>query len=197
VLNSFTDPIGQAVQPFDASLLIGRDAFFGRPFNGKIDEVAIYNHALDPTQIQQLFFNTGYVPPPPPPLTPFQMWQLQYFGCTDCVQAAASADPDGDGQNNMAEFLAGTSPTNNTSTLRILSAAPQGSDVVITWATVGGHTNEVQATAGDANGGFVTNFAPISGAIIISDFGDTTTNFTDAGGATNAPARYYRIRLVP
>jgi hypothetical protein len=152
---------------------------------------------LAPAQIEQLFANTGFVPPPPPALTPFQTWQLQFFGCTDCVQAAASADPDGDGQNNLAEFLSGTNPTNNASTLRITSAVPQNSDVVITWSTVGGHTNEVQATAGDANGGYITNFVAISSPIIISGTGDTTTNYVDVGGATNAPARYYRIRLVP
>ncbi len=35
---------------------------------------------------------------------PFACWQLQYFGCTNCPQADAAADPDGDGQNNLAEF---------------------------------------------------------------------------------------------
>jgi hypothetical protein len=197
VLNAYTDPIAQSAQPFDASLLIGRDAFFGRAYNGGIDEVAIYNHALAPAQIEQLYANTGYVPPPPPALTPFEMWQLQFFGCTNCSQAGATTDPDGDGQNNLAEFLAGTNPTNNASTLRIISAVPQGNDVVIAWAAVGGHTNSVQASAGDANGGYTTNFVTISSPIIISGNGDTTTNYVDVGGATNAPARYYRIRLVP
>jgi hypothetical protein len=27
--------------------------------------------------------------------------------------------------------------------------------------------------------------------------GDTATNYTDSGGATNGPSHYYRIRLVP
>jgi glycosidase len=47
--------------------------------------------------------------------TPFQVWQLQYFGCTNCPQAAASADPDGDGYNNLQEFVSGTDPTNSSS----------------------------------------------------------------------------------
>jgi hypothetical protein len=37
----------------------------------------------------------------------------------------------------------------------------------------------------------------MSGLIIISGSGDATTNYIDAGGATNIPSRYYRIRLVP
>jgi hypothetical protein len=58
------------------------------------------------------------------PLTKFNLWQLQYFGCTNCPQAAPDADPDGDGQNNLAEFAAGTDPTNSASVIRILSVVP-------------------------------------------------------------------------
>jgi len=31
----------------------------------------------------------------------------------------------------------------------------------------------------------------------ITGSGVTTTNYLDAGAATNTPARYYRVRLVP
>jgi len=72
------------------------------------------------------------------PLTPFQEWQVQYFGCTDCPQADAAADPDGDGQNNMAEFLSGTNPTTSISVLRIISVSQQGIDINVTWSTAGG-----------------------------------------------------------
>jgi pectin methylesterase-like acyl-CoA thioesterase len=131
-------------------------------------------------------------------LTPFQTWQQQYFGCTLCPEAAADADPDGDGLTNDAEFLAGTDPTNSASGLLIISTEKQGNDVAITWTTAGGRTNAVQATAGDASGGYSTNgFTDISGAIEIPGNGDATTNFVDVGGATNGPSRYYRIRLVP
>ena len=133
----------------------------------------------------------------PSPASPFQTWQSQFFGCTNCPQADAAADPDGDGQNNMAEFLAGTSPTNSASALRILSALPHNNDVVITWRTAGGRTNKVQATAGDASGGYTTNFIDISDPFIIPGSDDTTTNYTDDGGATNVPSRFYRVRLVP
>jgi len=128
---------------------------------------------------------------------PFQCWQLQYFGCTNCPQAAASADPDGDGQNNLAEFLSGTDPTNSASALRVTSTVRQGSDILITWTTAGSHTNAVQSTAGDGSGGYTTNFIDISGPIIITGSGDTTTNYTDTGGATNGPSQFYRVRLVP
>ena len=70
-------------------------------------------------------------------MDPFLCWQLQYFGCTNCPQADAAADPDGDGQNNMAEFLAGTIPTNSASVLRITSLARSGTDIAVTWSTAG------------------------------------------------------------
>jgi PKD repeat protein len=129
-------------------------------------------------------------------LTPFQTWQIQYFGSTTNPAAAANADPDGDGQNNLAEFLAGTNPTNSASGLQITSVTTQGSDVLVTWATAGGKTNVVQATAGLPDGSYATNFLDLSPLIIISGNGDTVTNYLDSGGATNVPAHYYRVRLA-
>jgi len=134
-----------------------------------------------------------------PVLDPFTAWQLQYFTCTNCPQAAATADPDGDGQNNLAEYLAGTDPTSSTSALRIISAVRQGNDIAISWSTAGGHTNVMQVSAGDGNGNYATNnFADISGSTtIVSGSGNAITNYTDVGGASNTPSRFYRIRLVP
>ena len=131
--------------------------------------------------------------------TAFESWQLAHFGCTICPQALPTADPDGDGQDNEAEYLAGTDPMSSASALRITSAARAGDNVAITWTTSGGHTNVVQVTAGDGNGNFATNdFADIAGSTaIIPGSGDATNNYTDVGGATNAPSRFYRIRLVP
>jgi autotransporter-associated beta strand protein len=130
-------------------------------------------------------------------VTPFAAWQVQYFGCTDCAQAAPDADPLGKGMSNTNQFLAGLNPTNPASVFRILSVVQQTTDVVITWAAGAGRTNAVQATAGDANGGYTTNFSDISGLIILPGGGDVTNSYTDVGGATNTPSRYYRIHLVP
>jgi PKD repeat protein len=129
--------------------------------------------------------------------TAFQAWQIQYFGSTTNAQAAAGADPLGKGMSNFDQFLAGLNPTNPASALRITSVVPSGSDVVITWTTAGGHTNVVQSTAGDGNGGYTTNFTDLSGSVVITGSGDTSTNYTDVGGATNSPSRYYRVRLAP
>ena len=70
-------------------------------------------------------------------------------------------------------------------------------DVLLTWNTIADATNVVQATPGGPGGSYNTNnFADISGDIVVSGLGQVSTNYTDAGGATNFPARYYRVRLV-
>jgi PKD repeat protein len=130
-------------------------------------------------------------------LTAFESWQMQYFGRTNGL-AAGGADPDGDRQNNLEEFVAGTDPTNSVSAFCIIGLTQEGDDLRITWTTAGGRTNAVQGTAaGATNGHALTNFIDICEPMIISDTGDTTTNFLDAGGATNGPIRFYRVRLVP
>ncbi len=195
LLNSFTDTVSQPNQGFNAPLFIGYDPSDGsRLFKGVSDEVAIYNHSLTPTQIQQLY--TSALTPPPPPPTPFQTWQLQYFGCTNCSQAASDADPLGKGISNNNQFLAGLNPTNPASLFRIISVAPSGNNVVITWQAGGGRTNVIQVAGGQADGSYGNNFRDIA-STILAGTGDVTTSYTDLGGATNVPSRYYRIRLGP
>ncbi len=129
------------------------------------------------------------------PLSAYQQWQSQYFHCTSCPQAQPGADPYGKGISNTNQFLLGLIPTNPASIFRVISIAPQVADMAITWKTAGIRTNAVQASSGGSYG--TNGFADISGPIIITPSGDTMTNYLDRGGATNWPARYYRIRLVP
>jgi PKD repeat protein len=193
LLNSFADTVSEPSQGFNSSLRIGYDpSDSSRLFRGAIDEVAIYNHSLTPTQIQQLYTSALTLPPPPP--TPFQTWQLQYFICTNCPQAASTADPDGDGQDNMTEFLAGTDPNDSASAFRITSIAPEGDDFRITWMTGIGRSNALQLAPGDAGGGYSNNFIDL---FVVTNTVGITTNYLDAGAATNTPARCYRVRLVP
>ncbi len=101
-------------------------------------------------------------------------------------------DPDGDGQTNLEEFLAGTNPTNSASFLGITAIAREGNDIRVTWMTAAGKTNALERTAGVA-GSFTNNFTGLTNIITAG----TTTNVLDLGAATNAPAFYYRVRLVP
>ena len=130
-------------------------------------------------------------------LTTFQSWQVQYFGSTTNPAAAQNADPDGDGCNNLCEFLSGTDPTNSASSFHIIAVTPQSADILVTWATAGGRTNVVQVNAGAVDGSYTTNFIDLSPFIIIPGSGDAITNYLDSDGTTNGPGRYYRVRLVP
>jgi hypothetical protein len=61
-------------------------------------------------------------------------WQLQYFGH---VGINPNADPDGDGMSNLAEYLAGTDPTNSNSSLSFTSATMASSGgVQVSWSSV-------------------------------------------------------------
>jgi hypothetical protein len=81
-------------------------------------------------------------------------------------------------------------------TPRIQSVEVQGSNVVLTWSAILGRTNIVQVTRG-SSGNFTNNFVPLSPVIFVPGAGQLTTNFVDVGGATNFPASYYRVTLVP
>ena len=132
------------------------------------------------------------------PTDPFALWQLQYFGSTNCALCGGAADFDGDGISNTNEFLTGTVPTNSASGLRIVSTTRSGNNITVTWSTAGGGTNVVQVTGGTVNGSYTNNFVDLPASqTVIPGSGDSTTNYVDVGGATNTPARYYRIRLVP
>ena len=63
-------------------------------------------------------------------------WQIQYFGCVSCPQAAPGADADGTGQNNLFKYEAGLDPTDSNSVLRITAIVPVGADIHVYFTSV-------------------------------------------------------------
>ena len=76
---------------------------------------------------------------------------------------------------------------------RIISVTNNPGGYMVSWQTAGPRTNVVQGAVGTASGGYSNNFTDISGGIIITNVGDTITNYTDQSGTNE----YYRIRLGP
>jgi ELWxxDGT repeat protein len=63
-----------------------------------------------------------------------------------------------------------------------------GNDIRITWTSLGGRTNVIQASDNSASG----TFSSLSAPMIIPGVGDSVTNYTDVSGATAASRRFYR-----
>jgi hypothetical protein len=117
-------------------------------------------------------------------------WKQQY-GLDPFNPAMASTDSDGDGMNNLQEYLTGTDPTNSASAFRIMSVVRTNNDIRATWQAGVGKTNALQVATG---AGYNTNFTDV---VIVTNTVGTTTNAIDVGGATNGTSRYYRVHLVP
>ncbi|HWX20771.1 MAG TPA: alpha-L-fucosidase [Candidatus Binatia bacterium] len=126
-------------------------------------------------------------------LSPFRLWQIEYFGDPDSPSAAAGADPDGDGVSNWNEFLAGTNPTNRNSALRLISVTQESGGRRLTWMTAGVRSNVLQVAAEP----FDASFNDLSGTIVLPATGDTVTNYLDAAASTNPGPRFYRVREEP
>ena len=122
-------------------------------------------------------------------------WE-QSYGLDPFNAADASVDTDGDGFSNLQEYQAGTDPTNSASALRIIELEPDDDDVLVTWTAVGGKRYVLQTTTGDS-GSFSNNFVDLNPAIVASGTGETTVTVLHLGAATNAPSRFYRVRLLP
>jgi hypothetical protein len=111
------------------------------------------------------------------PLTAFQQWQLQYFGCITCPQAAETADPDGDNLTNLQEFNLGSSPIN--------ASSPNPSS----WPTIlGSWTGTVSFVAldvGYGNGPFTLHVG--------NQLGNLFRGFAVSGGASTNPVTGYLL----
>jgi hypothetical protein len=149
--------------------------------NGLIDEASLYNRALTRDEVVTIF-NAG--PLGKRALTPYEQWKQIYLGD---INASDTADPDGDGFNNLAEYIADTNPTNAFSNLRITGVAPIPTGVAIQWQGGTLATQFLQRSFSLSPAvwqDLLTNLPPTS-----SSFG-----FTNTVAPTNA--QFYRIRVT-
>jgi hypothetical protein len=115
-------------------------------------------------------------------------WLQQYGLPTD--GSADFTDPDGDGMNNWQEWIAGTSPVDATSVLRMLPLRPNNNSagVLVSWQSLGFRTYFVQRSTNlSAQPAFSTIRGTMLGAA-----GTTTSTYLDTT-ATNAGPYFYRV----
>ncbi len=119
-------------------------------------------------------------------------WRAQYFGGagnnTNSVSCAL-CDPDGDGMNNLQEYLAGTDPTSAASVFRITAIQASGSDYLVSFTSVRDNTYEVESCDNLSSNVWTlvtNNLAGNNGIIQVTD-----------PGAVSVPQRFYRARLTP
>lgn len=111
-------------------------------------------------------------------------WEMDHFG--SITGAMAQADADGDGANNLTEYVAGTDPKNATSVFEVTQFSapePGGTGFVVSWNPMAGRVYNVSWTYGIS----VIPFTDISG-----DLPHTINSFTDTEERPNAQ-NFYRV----
>ena len=120
--------------------------------------------------------------------SPLDAWRMTHFGTySNAGTAADTADPDHDGQNNLAEYASGTDPNNAADVLKVLSTQRSGTTFTLTANGKAGRTYALQRCTNLVTGSWitVTTTGPLGA--------DATLPLTD----TAAPAgkAFYRIQV--
>src|SRR5260370_5594871 len=75
--------------------------------------------------------------------------------------------------------------------LRITGVTRTNNDIRITWNTLGGTTNFVQAA-----GALGASFSDVSGPIVVSCSRQVSVSYTDSGAVGHLATTFYRIRMT-
>ena len=119
-------------------------------------------------------------------------WRQQYFGSitgSATNKSRGSDDPDGDGMNNLQEYLSGTNPTNQASAFKIANVQPTGGGFVVTWSSVSGKNYQV-ISRNDQASQWQNLGSPVTAGL-----NQTSMSYTDTTANTTLQ-RFYRVQVV-
>jgi hypothetical protein len=117
------------------------------------------------------------------------LYQRRHWPRWTCEHAAPDADPDGDGFTNMAEYIAGSDPTDPGSFLRVSSIRFDASGATVTWPSAPGKRYQVLSRPHlSTPRGWQPIGLPVTATANTAEFFDPT--------ATSS-LRFYRIQAVP
>ena len=116
-------------------------------------------------------------------LSPYQIWANTRIA--NATLRDTSSDPDGDGQNNYAEYLAGTNPMDNQSVFKLTQIQAESGHWRIYWNAVTNRTYSIQTST--ALPAFTTSQTNVVGT-------NTTMSWLDTN-VYSAPT-YYRL-VIP
>jgi hypothetical protein len=186
-MRMYINGVVESHQPtFSGSLNASNTAFrlgsVAEQYAGLLDDVRLYDVALSATDIQAIMT-------PPPGDADWDgildSWETNYFPSISACDP--NADVDGDGLNNMQEYIAGTVPTNASSLFKISDAVARGSTGYIYWPSVSGRNYAVYRSTNITK---AWDTLPVTNNIA----GDgTTKSYVDS---TNANAAYYRLGVT-
>jgi len=128
---------------------------------------------------------------PVAPLTPFEQWQVQYFGSTNNPSAAPDADADGTGQNNQFKYVAGLDPTNPASVfvLNIVGVTNQPDQFDLQFSPVTAGRTYTPKFNADLTGGVWTQLTGYAGPVTNGN----QVTITDLNATESS--KFYRINI--
>lgn len=118
-------------------------------------------------------------------------WQVQYFGLPPNLAAGPLLDPDGDGQDNRFEWIAGLIPTDATSAFKLSIVRTGGNAVLRFGPTVVGRTYTVKYGSDFLN---LPNWPALPGGVTADVANERWV--TDPNAITSGPKRYYRVEIA-
>jgi hypothetical protein len=117
-----------------------------------------------------------------------ELWLLAYYPGTTDFNAAALDDTDQDGMAAWQEYVAGTTPTNPASVLRIVELRPAGgSQIAVAWSSVSNKTYALNQT---------TNLG-IPWTASLTNIRATSSLNVSTADTGQAGCTFYRITVSP